>query len=93
MTTHTKHIVKRKGHIEPYDPRKVYASVFAACLSVREPAGSAELVANQVVKDVDNWIAKKHEVTANDIRRQSAKHLTVYNPDAGYMLLHHRLDW
>lgn len=87
------HIVKRKGHTEPYDDRKVYASVFAACQSVREPAGSAELIADKVQKDVSAWIAKKHEVTANDIRRQAAKHLTAYNPDAGYMLLHHRVVW
>jgi len=93
MSSHTKHIVKRRGHTEPYDSRKVYASVFAACLSVREPAGSAELVADKVVEDVNHWIQKKHEVTANDIRRQAAKHLNVYNPDAGYMLLHHRVVW
>ena len=87
------HIVKRKGHTEPYDDRKVYASVFAACQSVREPAGSAELIADKVQKDVSAWISKKHEVTANDIRRQASKHLSVYNPDAGYMLMHHRVVW
>lgn len=87
------HIVKRKGHTEPYDEKKVYASVFAACQSVREPAGSAELVAEKVMKDVNAWIAKKHEVTANDIRRQASKHLNVYNQDAGHMLLHHRVVW
>ena len=93
MSNHTKHIVKRKGHTEPYDDRKVYASVFAACQSVREPAGSAELVADKVMKDVNDWIAKKHEVTANDIRREASKHLNAYNPDASYMLLHHRVVW
>ncbi len=87
------HIVKRKGHTEPYDERKVYASVFAACQAVREPAGSAELVADKVQKDVNAWISKKHEVTANDIRRQAAKHLGAYHPDAGHMLLHHRIVW
>lgn len=87
------HIVKRRGHTEPYDEKKVYASVFAACQAVREPAGSAELVAGKVMEDVNHWIAKKHEVTANDIRRQAAKHLSVYHPDAGHMLLSHRVVW
>jgi hypothetical protein len=45
------------------------------------------------MKDVNQWIEKKHEVTANDIRRQAAKHLTAYNPDAGHMLLHQRVVW
>ena len=87
------HIVKRKGHTEPYDEKKVYAAVFAACQAVREPAGSSELVADKVMQDVNHWIAKKHEVTSNDIRRQAAKHLTVYNPDAAHMLAHHRVVW
>ena len=87
------HIVKRKGHKEPYDQKKVYAAVFAACQSVREPAGSAELVAEKVMKQVTDWIQKKHEVTANDIRRQASKHLNAYNEDAAHMLLHHRVVW
>ena len=87
------HIVKRKGHTEPYDQKKVYASVFAACQSVREPAGSAELVADKVMKEVNAWIEKKTEVTSNDIRRQASKHLNAYNSDAAYMLLHHRVVW
>jgi len=87
------HIVKRAGHTEPYDEKKVYAAVYAACLSVREPSGSAELVADKVMTDVNTWIEKKHEVTANDIRRQGAKHLKAYNPDASHMLLNHRIVW
>jgi transcriptional regulator NrdR family protein len=87
------HIVKRKGHTEPYDQKKVYAAVFSACQSVREPAGSAELVADKVMHDVNSWIITKHEVTANDIRRQAAKHLEAYNQDAAHMLLHHRVVW
>lgn len=88
-----KHIVKRKSHTEPYDERKLYASIYAACQSVREPAGSAELIAEKVAKEVTAWMTKKYEVTSNDIRRQAANHLKTYNPDAGYMYLHHRIIW
>lgn len=88
-----KHIVKRHGHNEVFDPKKLYASIYSAAQSVREPAGSAELIADKVVEDIQHWIAKKHEVTANDIRINAAKHLKVYNPDAAYMYLHHRVVW
>jgi transcriptional regulator NrdR family protein len=88
-----KHIVKRAGHTEPYDEKKLYASIFYACQSVREPSGSAELIAEKVVADVNEWIEKKHEVTSNDIRHNAAKHLQVYHPDASYMYLHHRVVW
>ena len=85
-----KHIVKRKGHAETYDPRKLYASVYTSCLSVNSSSGEAELVAERVVSDVEKWLDGKQEVTANDIRRQAHKHLQVYNQDAAYMLENHR---
>ena len=88
-----KHVVKRHGHSENYDERKLYAAVFAACLSVREPAGSAELIAERVVSKVNDWIEQKHEVTSNDIRAVAARHLNVYHKDASYMYLHHRILW
>lgn len=87
------HIVKRAGHSEAYDVRKLYASVYAACLSVREHPGSAELIAEEVSKEVAKWLERKHEVTSNDIRRQAAKHLTAINPDAGHIYVHHRVIW
>lgn len=88
-----KHIVKRAGHNEEYDVRKLYASVYAACLTVREHPGSAELIAAEVCKKIDAWLTHKHEVTSNDIRAQAAKHLSAINPDAGHMYLHHRVIW
>jgi len=87
------HIVKRGGHTEPYDQRKLYASIYAACLSVREYPGTAELTAQEVVEGFEKWLANKHEVTSNDIRRIAAEHLKAINPDAGHMYLHHRVMW
>lgn len=84
------HIVKRKGHTEPYEQRKLYASVYAACLSVRVHAGEAELIASKVCEDVEQWLAKKTEVTAHDIRLQAARYFTDYHPEAGWMYSHHR---
>ena len=89
-TVPTKHIVKRAGHREPFDGRKLYASIYAACLSVRSPEGEAELVAEKVQGLVEDWLEKKHEVTGHDIRVQAAKHLNAYNPDAAYMYRKHR---
>jgi transcriptional regulator NrdR family protein len=85
-----KHIVKRKGHTEQYDNRKLYASIYSACLSVRAPEGEAELVAERVVGDIEKWLTKKVEVTAHDIRQNAASHLAIYNPDAAYIYKNHR---
>ncbi len=85
-----KHIVKRGGHSETFDVRKLYASVYSVCLSVRTPEGEAELIADRVVKHVSQWLKPKHEVTAHDIRVVATKHLKAYNSDASYLYSVHR---
>lgn len=86
------HIVKRTaGHSEPYDERKLYASIYAACLSLRTPVGEAELTANKVCSDIAPWLQTKAEVTSTDLRAQASKHLKLYNPDAAYMYARHRV--
>lgn len=88
----TTNIVKRSpGHSEPYDERKLYASLYASCLSVRAPAGEAELTADRVCQDITPWLGKKPEITSTDIRHAAAQHLKVYNPHAAYIYLHHRI--
>ncbi len=88
-----KHIVKRGGHSEPYDPRKLYASIYAAVLADRQPSGTAEVIAEKVVHDIETWLGRKSEVSSNDIRRTAAKYLYGYNPDAAYAYMHHRIIW
>jgi len=86
------HIVKRTpNYTEPYDERKLYASVYAACLCVRTPAGEAELTAEVICRTVEAWVASKTEITSGDIRRKAAQALQVFNPDAAYMYERHRV--
>lgn len=88
----TTYIVKRSpGHSEPYDERKLYASVYASCLSVRTPSGEAELTAAKVCEDVLPWLQTKPEITSLDIRTEAYEHFKIYNPDAAYMYVHHRI--
>lgn len=85
-----KHIVKRRGHTELFDERKLYASIYNALLAVRESDSEAELVSAKVVSHVNDWLSSKHEVTSKDILHQATKHLQAYNDDAAYLYLHHR---
>lgn len=84
------HIVKRAGHSEPYDERKLYAAIYSACLAVREAQPTAEMIAERVVKEIGEWLDKKHEVTSHDIRSHAAVHLQAYNDDAAWIYKHHR---
>lgn len=88
-----KHIVKRNHQVEAFDSRKIYASVYAACLSVHETPTTAELIAEHVSDDIKRWIDDKNEVTANDIRAIAAKLLSEINPQAGFVYRHHRIMW
>ena len=83
-------VVKRKGHKEEYDNRKVYASVYAACLNVHMHQGEAELVADKVAKEIDDWVKTKEEVTAHEIFLSITQVLKKYNPDASFMYETHR---
>jgi transcriptional regulator NrdR family protein len=85
-----KHIVKRHGHTEAYDERKLYASVFNACTTHRMSDQEAELIAAEVTKQVTDWLGDKHEVTSGDISRIAGQHFNSYNETAAYLYKHHR---
>ena len=82
-------IVKRHKHIEPYDPHKLMRSIYTACLSVRTPAGEAEITAKRIERDVAIWARRKSEITSHDIRVRAAQLLHTYNPHAHIAYKHH----
>lgn len=85
-----KHIVKRAGHSEEFDQRKLYASVFSTLRVVGVSDQEAELVSEKVVQYVEQSLASKHEVTSKDILHRATKHLRQFNEDAAYLYEHHR---
>ena len=82
-------VVKRKKHTEQYQREKLHSSVQAACLSVREFAGSAEITAENVCNHVEQWLEDKLEVTSNDLRIAAARFLQQYNPHAAVVYAGH----
>lgn len=89
----TTQIIKRGGKraSEPFKRAKLYASIIAACRSVRSPEGQAEATANSVCDAVCAWLASKPEVTGDDLRRKAAETLHEYHPEAAYLYKQHRL--
>lgn len=80
-------VVKRGGRrgSEIFIRDKLHASIIAACLSVKTPAGQAELIASAVCDTVVDWLQDKPEITTQDLRIMTTKHLTSHHPDAAYM--------
>lgn len=84
------HVVKRKGHKEEYDEKKVYASAYAAALNVHLSDVEAEKIAQSVMGGINSWIENKTEVTSQDIFDKSTEELAKLNKDASFMYETHR---
>jgi len=83
-------IVKRKGHSEEFDERKVYASCYAACLSSYVPHMKAEKICEKVAKEIKVWARKKKMVKSDDIFKKVVAAIKKHNKDAAFMYETHR---
>lgn len=84
------HIVKRKGHKQKFDERKIYASVYAACLSAHVDKEEAEATANLVAREIKKWLEGKKEITSDQIFSKVGEELGHLNKDASFMYTTHR---
>lgn len=84
------HIIKRKGHKEKFDERKLYASVFAACMSAHASKEESEATANLVAREIKKWMGKKKAVDSNEIFEKATEELAHLNKDASFMYKTHR---
>lgn len=95
VETSMTHIVKRKGHKEKFDERKLYASAYSACLSAHVDKEEAEATANLVTREVKKWIDgllrnKRREISSGEIFQQAEEELGHLNKDAAFMYKTHR---
>lgn len=84
------HIVKRAGHKEKFDERKLKLAVFASCMSAHASKEEAEATANLVAREVKAWMGKKKEVDSNEIFEKATEELGHLNKDASFMYKTHR---
>lgn len=83
-------IIKRRGHKEKFDERKVYASCYEACLNTQLPKLEAEKICDKVTKEIKKWVKIKKEVTSEDIFKQMTKIIRKFNKHAAFMYETHR---
>jgi transcriptional regulator NrdR family protein len=84
------HIIKRKGHKQEFDERKVYASVYAACLAAHVQPEEAENIANSVTREIKEWIKEKEAVASDNLSKQITSELKRLNDEAAFMYKNHR---
>lgn len=86
-------IVKQHGRrpTERFDRSKLHRSIHAACLSINSADGAATTAADKVCDAVILWCENRPEVTSDDIRRQAAKSLETFHPEAAYLYRNYRM--
>ncbi|MBI4043906.1 MAG: hypothetical protein HY393_03830 [Candidatus Diapherotrites archaeon] len=84
------HIVKRKGHLERFDERKVYASCYEACLSAQIPNSTAEHICGLASDDVKKWVLTQRQVNSHQIFLRVAEFLRKHHKDVAFMYETHR---
>ena len=62
-------IVKRHGHRERFDERKVYGSVYAACASAHYRERQCENLAADVSKKIKTFLRGKATISSNVLRK------------------------
>ncbi len=84
-------LVKRRGHTERYDERKIYASCYAAALAAQVPHREAERIAAAAAKAVTAWVKKQQRcVSASEIFQAAARALRTHHEDVAFMYETHR---
>ncbi|MBI2107583.1 hypothetical protein HYU10_04460 [Candidatus Woesearchaeota archaeon] len=83
-------IVKRRGHCEAYDERKVYGSCYFACRSSHLGEIESEKICSRVCKSISRIIKNKKEITSNSIFKYMVRELKKHDKDMAFMYETHR---
>ncbi len=84
------HIVKRRGHREKFNSRKIYRSAYRACASSHMSRKEATEIAKKIETASRKWIKNRNAVTAHQIHKFVAKELRKHSKDASFMYDTHR---
>ncbi len=83
-------IIKRKGHTEIYDERKVYGSCFFACRNAHLSEKESEEICSKICISIAKLINKKKVISSNYIFRLLIQELKRHNEDAAFLYETHR---
>ncbi len=82
-------IAKRRGHTEEFDQKKLYASIYAACMVLRITHEQAELIAQAVTDEVKTHLESVQNPTTKQIHELTQDLLNKYQPDAALIYKTH----
>ena len=85
-------VVKRKGHTEKFDERKVYGSVYAACSSAHYGENLCEKNAEEITSKIRKFVRNKKRIESTQIRNKIAELLKRKNEELAFFYEQHLPD-
>ena len=85
MTTQQCVVKRYKGICQPYDPKKVYGSVYAACYVAKMGSDHCEHIAEKVMKEITRFVKGKQEISSVMIKKKAATTLRKLHKDAAFL--------
>ncbi len=82
-------VVKRGGHAEKYDEKKIYTTVYASAINAHLNEQRAEEIATKITIAIDELIQKSKRVDSVDIKTEIQNLLIIEDGDVALMYEHH----
>lgn len=82
-------VVKRKGHTEKFDERKVYGSVYAACSSAHYDENLCEKNAAEIASKIKKFARNKKKIGSTQIRNKIVELLKRKNEELAFFYEQH----
>ena len=82
-------VVKRKGHKEMFDEKKVYGSVYAACASAHYDEMYCEKTADEVTKKIKKFTKSKKEIQSTELRKKIENELKKKDEELAFFYEQH----
>ena len=83
-------VVKRKGHKEPFDERKIYGSIYSSCSNCELGEKECEKIADLVVEEIKKAISGRKDINSTELFGMVITILAKYHEDAAIMYEVHR---
>lgn len=83
-------IVKRRGHTEPFDERKIYGSCYFACMNAHLGVQESEKICGKVCASIKKKIGRMKTVSSDQIFSILIAELKKHNEDAAFLFETHR---
>lgn len=85
-------IVKRKGHKEKFDEKKVYGSVYAACASAHYDEMRCEKTAADITSKMKKFVKAKKTINSSEIRKKIENELKKKDEELAFFYEQHLPD-